>query len=80
MSREQRASAYQKKQQNHADLLDQLIASASAHGEQSDPDHEVGDLLDILRAVWPKLTAKAQRDIFEQFKDRVEEWRPHDVQ
>jgi len=29
-----------------------LIACAKEHGELSEPDHEVGDLQDILRVAW----------------------------
>jgi len=32
--------------------VDVLIAAAQLHGLESKPDHEVGDLQDILRVVW----------------------------
>lgn len=35
-------------------------AAAQQHGQDSDPDHEVGDLQDMLRAMWAILTP-AQR-------------------
>ncbi len=39
-------------------VLESLLNLAKAHGEDSEPDHEVGDLQDLLRAVWPLLTAE----------------------
>lgn len=39
------------------------IHAAQTHGEDSDPDHEVGDLQDLLREAWRHMTA-AQRASF----------------
>ena len=36
--------------------LETLIEAAKQHGEDSEPDHEVGDLQDFLRAMWELLT------------------------
>jgi hypothetical protein len=36
--------------------VEHLINVAQKHGEDSEPDHEVGDLQDILRATWKVLT------------------------
>lgn len=36
--------------------LETFIEAAQQHGEDSDPDHEVGDLQDYLRAMWELLT------------------------
>lgn len=36
--------------------LEDLIDAAKQHGEDSEPDHEVGDLQDLLRAMWELLT------------------------
>ena len=33
-------------------LLEDLVDLARQHGEDSEPDHEVGDLQDLLRAAW----------------------------
>ena len=39
-----------------ADLrLEALLAAAEEHGLESEPDHEVGDLQDLLRACWSRL-------------------------
>jgi len=43
-----------------ADPLDQILESAERHGQDSDPDHEVGDLQDALRIVWALLTPAAR--------------------
>ncbi len=40
--------------------VETLIEGARLHGENSDPDHEVGDLQDLLRECW-KLMAPSQR-------------------
>ena len=32
--------------------IDLILEAATSHGESSDPDHEVGDLQDALRAAW----------------------------
>lgn len=37
------------------------IAAAQQHGEDSDPDHEVGDLQDHLRTMWRLLTAEQRK-------------------
>lgn len=36
--------------------IEDLLACAQAHGEDDDPDHEVGDLQDLLRACWAVMT------------------------
>src|SRR3954454_16560550 len=36
--------------------LEALFALARRHGERDDPDHEVGDLQDLCRALWDLLT------------------------
>lgn len=40
-----------------------FIEAACQHGEDSEPDHEVGDLQDLLRGMWALLTP-AQRVAF----------------
>ena len=35
--------------------LEALLAAAEQHGLESEPDHEVGDLQDLLRACWSRL-------------------------
>lgn len=48
-----------------ASELEKLIDAAKSHGEESEPDHEVGDLQDYLRAMWELLTPQ-QRLAFPQ--------------
>jgi hypothetical protein len=43
--------------------LDQLINAAKEHGINSDTDHEVGDLQDLLRAAWNVMP----QDVRQQF-------------
>lgn len=40
--------------------IEKYIQAAKQHGEDSEPDHEVGDLQDILRSVWPLLGEDAK--------------------
>lgn len=44
-----------------ADIED-VIAAAKRHGENSETDHEVGDLQDALRLAWKFMRHEAQRD------------------
>lgn len=41
--------------------LESLLSAAREHGEEGDPDHEVGDLTDLVMACWARLTP-AQRE------------------
>lgn len=41
-----------------------LIDGAQQHGEDSEPDHEVGDLQDFLRAMWGMLTPRQRKAFF----------------
>lgn len=40
--------------------IETLISAAEAHGEDSDPGHEVGDLQDLLRLAWKHLPTDAR--------------------
>jgi hypothetical protein len=48
-------------------LLAGLLDSAEQHGEDGDPDHEVGDLRDILEYAWTLLTLAQRREVHEHF-------------
>lgn len=37
-------------------MLDDFIKAATNHGRDSEPDHEVGDLQDMLRTAWKIMT------------------------
>jgi hypothetical protein len=54
--------------------LEKLMAAARQHGLDSDPDQEVGDLQDVLRSCWDRLSPEARVEIFNQYKERVHEW------
>ena len=40
------------------DDLERILDAAQHHGEDSEPDHEVGDLQEVLRAMWPLVPAR----------------------
>lgn len=41
-------------------VIEDIIDAAAKHGRESAPDHEVGDLQDLLRAAW-KIMEPQQR-------------------
>jgi hypothetical protein len=43
--------------------VERYIAAATQHGEDSEPDHEVGDLQQYLRVAFRLMTPE-QRDVF----------------
>ena len=43
-------------QQSVAVSFNNALIAAKRHGENSDPDHEVGDLQDMLRVAWALMT------------------------
>ena len=59
------------------DRLELLIDAATAHGEKSESDHEVGDLQDILRVCWKLLTPEQQETVYLKFEERVSGWLGH---
>jgi len=59
--------------------IEQIIAAARAHGEDSEPDHEVGDLQEVLRACWSTMTQKARLSVAAKFADLVDDWGPEDT-
>ncbi len=56
------------------DLLEELLAAARAHGEASDPEHEVGDLQGLLASCWARLSEAQKRDVYEEHVDIVRDW------
>jgi len=44
--------------------VETYIAAATTHGENDDPDHEVGDLQDLLRAAFSVMTESQIQDVF----------------
>lgn len=47
------------------DILKKLMDAARQHGEDSDPDHEVGDLQDLLVAAWELLPLSAKAELLD---------------
>jgi hypothetical protein len=45
------------------ELLQAIFQSAKEHGENSDPDHEVGDLQDIVSHLWQRADPEARYQI-----------------
>jgi hypothetical protein len=55
--------------------VESYISAAAAHGRESEPDHEVGDLQQLLRAAWGIMSPEqraAWRD--DAFVREVLEW------
>lgn len=47
--------------------LECILNSAQQHGEDSEPDHEVGDLQDALRIAWELLDGKGRQTLISRF-------------
>jgi hypothetical protein len=56
--------------------IEQLIDAARAHGEDSEADHEVGDLQEVLRACWSQMTHAARACVASKFSGLVNDWGP----
>lgn len=56
------------------DLLEQLLAAAAAHGNDSAPDHEVGDLIAILHSAWERLSPTDRQAVFTEHAQLIEDW------
>jgi hypothetical protein len=56
------------------DLLARLLAATEAHGQQSEPEHEAGDLQQILRSCWARLTPAQQRAVYQEHAELVLAW------
>ncbi len=54
--------------------LSALTEAARAHGEQSEPDHEIGDLHSILATCWAEMTPAQRSRVFQVHKHLAEEW------
>ena len=52
--------------------IEDLLNAAKAHGEDSDPDHEVGDLQDILRTCFVVMEDDQAREVIEEHADKLE--------
>jgi len=57
-------------------FIDKVIESAYRHGWLSEPDHEVGDLQEVVRGLW-KLLTPTQRKTFassQHWQTFIETW------
>lgn len=44
-------------------LRDELLGAARLHGEESEAEHEVGDLIEIVTACWELLSDEQRRAV-----------------
>ena len=49
------------------ELLNQLLDYARQHGLESDPEHEISDLQQLLTACWNALDDKARESIYLEY-------------
>lgn len=47
------------------DILTTLFDAADQHGEDSEPDHTVGDLQDLLREAWALMSTEQRRELLQ---------------
>lgn len=59
---------------NTDDFIEDLIAAAGAHGQLSEPDHEVGDLQDALRMCWSIMTPEQRTRVTQLANSTMNEW------
>jgi hypothetical protein len=52
--------------------LRELMDAAEAHGRESEPDMEIGDLQQILHDAWERLTRQQRREVYEANLDILE--------
>lgn len=53
--------------------LQSLLDGAQRHGQESEPDHEIGDLQQLLIACWDELPRAARRKIAADFA-HLKDW------
>ena len=56
--------------------LQQVLDAAKRHGKESEPDHEVADLQDLLWACFAKMPNDLAATVLEDWIDFVSEWGP----
>lgn len=44
-------------------LLEELLTAAREHGEEGEPEHEVGDLTALVEACWAHLTPTQRAEV-----------------
>jgi hypothetical protein len=56
------------------DLTERIVRAARIHGQESDPEHEVGDLQDALRLAFKYLPEDQQEQVLEELAEYNETW------
>lgn len=51
-------------------LLDAIVEDATEHGLEGEPDHEVGDLQDLLQDCWERMGEDARWAVWEKWHQR----------
>lgn len=54
--------------------LEMMLTSARRHGEESEPDTEVGDLQALVRMLWAAASEKTRVAVAKQFSDECGDW------
>lgn len=54
--------------------IEEMLEAAKQHGLQSERDHEVGDLQDMLRYAWSQLPHNCRERMSTKFWPLVVEW------
>jgi hypothetical protein len=54
--------------------IEKLIEAAKKHGDEGEPDHEVGDLQEIARYLWSQLPLSSKKTTMEHFESYLYEW------
>ena len=55
-------------------LLADITSAAAAHGAASEPDHEVGDLLDALACAWEVMTPEQRAEVHRRHFATHDRW------
>jgi hypothetical protein len=55
------------------DFIQAILIAAENHGKESDPEHEVGDLQDLVWYLWLRIPGKCRDEIMssEQWQDFI---------
>lgn len=56
--------------------LERVLEAAQAHGEEDDPEHEIGDLQGVIHAMWSVLTDDQKETVLahDDVRDVLETW------
>ena len=54
--------------------LQDILDAAERHGSESDPDHEVGDLQDMLRTAWDMLPKTKRSKLLLEAAEQLDSW------